>query len=178
MKCFNMVPVTAPLPPHTPRTLDDLTAWARHYAFYFLKLHANIRPAFFFLTAEGAYGVMICALGDFGPRDKDTYAKLCQTVAIAANATLAVLCVEIWASEQAVPMPPTGPPMPDVRPSEDPNRKELVCLVRQTRVACASTFLNIVRLDGPKREFFNLTHNTEMGTLEAIPREQSDSRFD
>ena len=174
-----MVPVIAPLPPQAPCTLDDLAAWARHYAFYFLKQHGNIRPAFFFLTAEGSYGVMICAVGDFGPSDKDTYAKLCQTVAIAANITRAVLCVEIWASEQAIPMPPTGSPQPpDVRPSEDPNRKELVCLVQQTCDTCVSTFFNIVRLDGPKREFFNLTDNTDMGRMESVPREQSDSRFD
>ena len=68
--------------------------------------------------------------------------------------------------------------MPDVMPSEDPNRKELVCLVRQTRNTCASTFLNIVRLDGPKREFFNLTDNTDMGTMEAMPRDRCESRFD
>jgi hypothetical protein len=105
-----MISVTAPLPPQAPRTLDDLTAGARHYAFYFLKLHGNIRP-----------GVM---------------------------------------------------------PSEDPNRKELVCLLQQTRDTCTSTFLNIVRLDDPKREFFNLTDNTDMGRMESVPREQSDSRFD
>jgi len=43
---------------------------------------------------------------------------------------------------------------------------------------CASDFLNIVRLGNPKKRFFNLTDNTDMGTMEAKPSDRCDNRFD
>ena len=124
---------------HKPASLDELLDHAAQYAEFNLS-HAGSLPATLFLV--GPKGPAVCvppSLADEAA--KNSFAADARLLCIAHGATAAVMELEAWAllSEPGVPLDPQQ------RPSQAPNRREVVALVGEAAGIHQVKFLPILR---------------------------------
>ena len=121
------------------QTLDDLMAHAQHYAEFALRYGGQVPPTAM-LVAPG--GLVKCVTGNLPTEPaKDHFASTVRTLAVAHDAKAVVMVLESW----ALSAPPGGTLNPDVRPSQAPDRQEVVALIGEAPGIQQATFLTILR---------------------------------
>jgi hypothetical protein len=134
-----------------PRSIDDLFEAGKVHADRELRTRGHVHPAFLLLAANGQSGACFFQNGGLNAREKETFARICRTVAFAANAVASVLVLEIWMSAEMVPPGvDVSDYRPTVMPSQNPERTEAIALVGETRGRAAARCLPIVRYDNRK----------------------------
>jgi hypothetical protein len=86
-------------PPTTgfpPKTLDDVMAWAEHYANHFMRLTGEVRPAFFFIAGDGEPGMFLYEGGNFDASEKDAFSEQARIVFLSVAAKACVFISETW----------------------------------------------------------------------------------
>jgi hypothetical protein len=131
-----------------PRSLDDLMAGAESFANQRMCKPGHVNPAFFFISEDGTPGAMFFQNGEFNEAQKAWFADTCRFVAVATAASACCLVLEVWVSTGHLP-PDADPETyePEVMPSQNPDRQEIILIQGETREAVKSHALKIVRYD-------------------------------
>jgi len=126
-------------PPTKLDDLDDLLAWAAHYAGYCLRSSGMMPPTLFLIGAEGPVMFMPASLAD--GREKDNFATTARLLCIAHGATVVVMALEAW-MKTAKPNKQLDLTEP---PSEAFDREEAVVLMGESQTGQQQKFLPIIR---------------------------------
>ena len=126
-------------------TLDDLLLHAEKLAGFSMKNVGYLEPALFMLGSDGPQMLTPSSLAD--DRAKDGFAMVARTICVAKAVTAAVLVSEAWVATAKA-----GKSLNiNQRPSESPDRQEVVVLMGEDRNGTRQKMLPILR--SPVGEF-------------------------
>lgn len=124
------------------RNPDDLNRLLQHgagYARHMMKTTGSVPPTLMADTPEGMMLFIPKTMGN--ENDKDAFANAGRLLAIGHKATSVMLILEAWMTLAKHP----GEAVPNVPPSQSPDRKEVVVLMAEARGVRAQQFLFIER---------------------------------
>lgn len=124
-------------------SLAELLKQARGYAEFAMKKFGNVAPMMIAVTPKGPIHFVPDNLTD--ERAKDNFANTARLITTGYGATAAVMILESW-------MTLAGPDgkLPDMPPSQSPDRMEVVMLAAESFGEFETEILPIVRSDSGK----------------------------
>ncbi len=128
-----------PSPAIPPKDLESLVAQAAHYAEWMMRTSGSVPPTLMAHTPEGF--ILFTPSRLDSEAAKDDFARTGRLIAIGYRAAAVVMILESWATFAARP----GAPLPKGRPSQSPDRKEIVAVMGESRDGRAQQFLFIQR---------------------------------
>ena len=147
-------------PPKKLKSLENLLQQAEHYSECMMAGSAGIVPLT--LMALTPQGFMMHITGrNSTEQDKNRLAALIRLIATAYNASAIATIAESWI---VVPKRLGQQLDMSVRPSQSPDRKEVVAIVAESRVECVTRFLFIQRDSFGKFSGFGTSLLPESGT--------------
>ena len=142
---------------------DDLDALLRHamgYAEHMMATAGSVPPTLMAATPEGFLMFVPKSLKDVAEKDK--FANAGRLLAVAHKATAVALVLETWATSAKRP----GPALPQVPPSQSPDRVEVVVIMAEARGVKAQQFLSIQRDSRGKFAWFGTSPEPEFNEME------------
>ena len=142
---------------------DDLDALLRHamgYAKHMMATAGRVPPTLMAETPEGFLMFVPKSLQDVAEKDK--FANAGRLLAVAYKATAVAMVLETWATSAKRP----GPDLPQVPPSQAPDREEVVVIMAEARGAKAQQFLCIQRDSGGKFTGFGTSPEPQFEKME------------
>lgn len=128
-------------PPKNLKTLENLLQQAEHYAEYMMSGSAGMVPlTLMALTTEG-FMMHVAGRGST-EQDKDRLAEVIRLIATGYKASAIAVIAESWI---VVPKRRGQELDMTVRPSQSPDREEVVSIVAESREGCRTRFLFIQR---------------------------------
>ena len=126
-------------PPQEDPALEKLLRQGTGYADHMLTTAGSVIPALFLDTPGGE---VFCVLQseDMSELSKDKMMEACRVLAISTKATAAVLVMESWLVRAKRGVLDT-----ETRPSLNPDREEVICLLGENPRGTRSRFLPILR---------------------------------
>src|SRR5690349_19984115 len=101
-------------------SLDDLLAYAEHYANFAMRRSGKIETAFMIISSDGSLMILPATIPD--ERAKDAFILNAHLVCVVQAATAVVFVSEVWMSK--------CDRLDDIKPpSESPDREEIVMLL-------------------------------------------------
>jgi hypothetical protein len=125
-----------------PECLGALAAQAKDYALHMMRTTGSVPPTVIADTGEGYVFCMPTALADEAAKDR--FAEVTRLFAIAQHARALVMIVEAWANLPDA----NGHLDTDTRPSQSPDRKEMVVMMLEDHSLNATSMLPILRDQG------------------------------
>lgn len=138
-------------------SLTELLKRARGYAEFAMRKFGNVAPMMIAETPRGPVHFIPSNLQD--EQAKDNFANTARLIVNGYGATAAVMVLESWMSVAG----PDGSP-PDFRPSESPDRREVVILAAESFEEHQTEILPIVRSDSGK--FFGFGDPQTFGEMQ------------
>ncbi len=125
--------------PDAQEVLKQLVSEAKRYATHMMETAGSVPPTLLALTPEGFLLFSPKALKD--EHGKDQFANAGRLLAIGYKALGVAMILESWATFAKRP----GLPLPNIPPSQSPDREEVVMIVAETRDAQEHQILIIQR---------------------------------
>ena len=119
--------------------LDALLRHAKSYAEHMMATTGSVPPTLMAETPEGFMMFVPKSLEDGAEKDK--FANAGRLLAVGYKATAVAMVLESWATFAKRP----GQALPQVPPSQSPDREEVVVIIAEARGAKAQQFLFIQR---------------------------------
>jgi len=126
-------------PNRNPGDLNGLLQHGAGYARHMMKTAGSVPPTLMADTPEGTMLFIPKTMGS--ENEKDAFANAGRLLAIGHKATSVMLILEAWMTVAKHP----GETVPDIPPSQSPDRKEVVVLTAEARGVRAQQFLFIGR---------------------------------
>jgi len=113
-----------------------------------MRKPGHVNPAFFFISQDGTPGAMFFQDGEFNDAQKAWFADTCRYVTIATGSSACCLVLEVWVSTGHLPYDADPESFePEIMPSQDPARQEIILIQGEARYGAKSHALKIVRYD-------------------------------